>query len=88
MTESRRSLFERRAGVDPIRTPPRHGDVDDRAEEKEDGEFEQAALHGIIILRRIFSLPTAFGATGREVASQVVAAFDAEPVLGARASAY
>ena len=40
---------------------PRHGDVDDRAEEEEDDELGKTALHGII-LRRIVPSPAAFGA--------------------------
>ena len=42
--------------------PPRHAHVDDRAEEEEDDELEQAALHGNI-LRPTFTSPAAFGAT-------------------------
>ena len=45
----------------PRCTPPRHGDVDDRAEEEEEEELEQAAFHENI-LRRWLSSPAAFGA--------------------------
>ena len=31
------------------RTPPRHGDIHDRAEEEEHDELEQAASHGDIL---------------------------------------
>ncbi len=61
---------------------PRHRHVDDRAEEEEEDELEQAALHGII-LRLGFSSPAAFGATGGEVTAKVVAALDAEAPLAA-----
>ena len=30
-------------------TPPRHGDIDNRAEEEEDDELGEAALHDIIL---------------------------------------
>lgn len=53
-------------------TPPRHSDVDDRAEEEENNELEQAAFHDSI-LRRWLSAPAAFGTTDGEVTAQVVA---------------
>ena len=71
--------------IDPQRAPPRHSDVDDRAEEEEHDELEQVALHNNI-LRHIFSSPAAFGTTGGEVTTQVVAAFDAEATLDAHIS--
>lgn len=55
-------------------------DVDNRADEEEHGQLEYPALHGII-LRVSFPLPAAFGTTGGEVTTQVVAAFDAEATL-------
>ena len=39
---------------------PRHGDVDDRAEEEESSELGLPALHGNI-LRHILPSPAAFG---------------------------
>ena len=33
----------------PKCTPPRHGDIDNRAEEEEDDELGKAALHGDIL---------------------------------------
>ena len=59
-----------------------HGDVDDRAEEKEDDELEHPALHDNI-LRRNFPSPSAFGAASQEVPAQVVAALDAAATLAA-----
>ncbi len=66
--------------------PPRHGHVDDRAEEEEHNELGQAALHGII-LRRWLSSPSAFGTAGRGVAAQVVTAFEAATTLAADGAA-
>ncbi len=45
-------------GINPHRTPPRHSDVDDRAEDEEHDELGKAAFHGII-LRHIFPSPAA-----------------------------
>ena len=42
-------------------TPPRHGNINYRAEEKENDELGKAASHGNI-LRHIFPSPAAFGA--------------------------
>ena len=37
--------------INPESTSPRHGDIDERAEDKEDDELEQAALHSNILRR-------------------------------------
>ena len=55
----------------PHHTTPRHGDVEDRAEEEEHGELGKAALHGNI-LRPSFPSPAAFGTTGGNVTAQVI----------------
>ena len=59
-------------------TPPRHGDVDDRAEEKEHNDLGKTASHGII-LRHIFPSPAAFGAAVIPIATQIIPALHAPP---------
>ncbi|MCH8316821.1 MAG: hypothetical protein IIA64_12690 [Planctomycetes bacterium] len=44
-----RTFGTTRAEINHQRTPPRHGDVHDRAEEEEEHELEQAALHDNIL---------------------------------------
>ncbi len=39
-------------GVDGDRTPPRHGDVDDRAEEEEEDELGDAAFDNVTLSLR------------------------------------
>ncbi len=42
-------IIARHLDEHPSKTPPRHGDVDDRAEEEEEDELEYPALHGNIL---------------------------------------
>ncbi len=55
-------------------TPPRHGRINDRAEEKKQHEFGKPSLHDTI-LRLSLRSPAALWTTGGEVTAQVVAAF-------------
>ncbi len=54
----------------PGSTPPRHGDVDHRAEEQEQDDHEQAAFHDSI-LRRYLAPPAAFGSAVLKIAAEV-----------------
>ena len=71
--------------IDPLGTPPRHGDVDHRAEEQEDHECEQAAFHESI-LRRCLAPPAAFGADFMIRVAYVIAAGHTQPALAADVS--
>ena len=72
--------------VDPQCARPRHGDVEHRAQEQEDRNYQQAAYHGGI-LRRCFAPPAAFGTAVKRIAAQVVAAGEAQPALAADVAA-
>jgi len=63
-------------------TPPRHPDIDDRTEEKEDDELGKLALHGNI-LRLSFPSPAAFWAAAPGTPAQIVVALDAVATFAA-----